>query len=130
MNPVKAIMAAAALLAAGCFSIEHARIQATGEYHVFASNYGWYLFGSLPIVCGNANPDAVLPFVFFRDDVTMDKIQRRVLSHSKNLNSGKVCNLSYYNDNMVLFEFPGVNFPVPVPYVLTYRGIQLSGGVK
>jgi hypothetical protein len=30
----------------------------------------------------------------------------------------------------VLFEIPGTDFPIPLPYILTYREIQLSGVLK
>ena len=36
-------------------------------------------------------------------------------------------NLTYTSYDSVMFEIPGSNIPVPIPYLLTYREIQLSG---
>ena len=125
-------LAAAAMCCAlsGCFTIENTKIAATGEHHVFVSNYGWYLFNCIPLACGNASPDPAMPFVIFRNDVTMDKIQRRFMERAKSLSDGEIFNLSYSNDDTVLFEVPGLEFPFPIPYILTYHEIMLSGGVK
>ena len=126
--PLAAVLIGGAL--SGCFTIENTKIAATGEHHVFVSNYGWYLFNCIPLVCGNAAPDACIPFVMFRNDVTMDKIQRRFMDRAKSLSDGEIFDLSYSNDDSVLFEVPGLEFPLPVPYILTYHEIMLSGGVK
>jgi len=114
----------------GCFSIQHANVQSTGEEHLFVSNYGWYLFGCVPLVCGNAAEDASLPFVFFRDDVTMDKIQGRFMKRAEEIGKKDIHSLAYSNDDKILFEIPGLNFPLPIPYVFTYREMQLSGVMK
>jgi len=117
-------------VAQGCFSVESARIESSGEEHLFVSNYGWYLFGCIPLVCGNASEDPFFPIVFFRDDVTMDKIQGRFMKSAKEMKHDKIYNLSYSNDDSILFEIPGLNFPLPIPYVFTYREMQLSGVMK
>ena len=38
--------------------------------------------------------------------------------------------MSYYTQESVLFEIPGTDFPVPLPYILTYKEVQLSGVMK
>ena len=38
--------------------------------------------------------------------------------------------MSYYTQESVLFEIPGTDFPVPLPYILTYKEVQLSGVLK
>ena len=131
-NKIIFLVAAAAISGAlsGCFTIENTKIEATGEHHVFVSNYGWYLFNCIPLVCGNASPNAKIPFVIFRNDVTMDKIQRRFMERAKSISDGEIHDLSYSNDDSVLFEVPGLEFPFPIPYVLTYQETMLSGVVK
>ena len=114
----------------GCFTIDHGNLLRTDEEHVLVSNYGWYLFNVIPIACGNANENRWLPWVMFRDDVKMDKIQRRFMMHAADEGREQMRNLAYTNYESVMFEIPGVNFPLPIPYVLTYREIQLSGVLK
>lgn len=63
----------------GCFSIDSADVPQTGEEHVHVANYGWYLFNIVPLACGNAAEDPNLPSIFFRNDVTMDKVQQRFM---------------------------------------------------
>ena len=116
----------AALFFNGCFSVETAIIKSTGKEHVLVSNYGWYLFDVIPILCGNASCDAFLPMMLFRNDVTMDKIQKRFFIYADE--HGKdASDLVYSNREQVLFEFPGSNISIPLPYLLTYREMQLSG---
>ena len=119
-------LAAASLALAGCVSLQHAPIRKIGGEHILVSNYGWYLFHFIPLACGNANEDRVAPWVLFRDDVLMDKLQTRFMdyAHARGLETE---DLVYKAKESVMFEIPGINLPLPVPYFLTYREIQLSG---
>ena len=121
-------MAAVAALAvvAGCFSIEKAVVGSTGEEHVLVSNYGWYLFHFLPVACGNASQGAALPSVFFRDDVTLDKVQDRFMRHAQE-EGREVLGLSCVSRESVMLELPGFGTTLPIPYLVTYREVQLSG---
>lgn len=130
MKTGKSIHIAAAALAcalsAGCFSLEKANLRTSGQEHVLVSNYGWYLFHFIPVACGNANRNAWTPWVVLRDDVTLDKIQSRFMEYAE----GQGCeasDLSYTTRESVMLEIPGTTFTVPVPYLLTYREVQLSG---
>ena len=114
----------------GCFSIDRADLMRTGEEHVLVSNYGWYLFGIIPLCGGNADVDAWTPWVLFRNDVTMDKIQNRFMQYKTANGHENVRDLVYNNYESVMFEFPGLGLPVPIPYVLTFKEIQLSGVMK
>ncbi len=120
------------LCLSGCFSIDRGPLVRTNEEHVLVSNYGWYLFHIIPLVCGNAAEDRVLPFIIFRNDVTMDKIQTRFMNYADSYGRRagvdiSVRDLAYTTRESVLFEIPGIHFPLPLPYILTYREIQLSG---
>ena len=116
----------AALFLAGCFSIERGQVRTTGEEHILVSNYGWYLFNCIPLASGNTNPDPIFPWVIFRNDVTMEKVQTRFMGYVNGMKKDAK-NLTYTSYDSVMFEIPGSNIPVPIPYLLTYREIQLSG---
>ena len=118
------------LILSGCFSIESSCLKTTGDSQVIVSNYGWYLFDFIPLACGNANENGYMPWVFFRNDVTMDKIQTRFFSYIGKKEGAKAVNLSYRTNESVLFEIPGSNIPIPLPYIFTYKEIQLSGVLK
>lgn len=116
----------AALALTGCFSIDVATNRMTNDQHILVANYGWYLFGQVPLVCGNISPKKISPCVFFRDDVTMDKIQDRFMSYAKKEHLTPR-DLTYHANEQVMFTLPGTTIAIPLPYVLTYREIQLSG---
>ena len=137
-SPLSIIAAFCAILLAGCYSMDVASNEAlrksgttdgTGNEqieHVLVSNYGWYLFNCIPIACGNTNTDPRLPWVIFRNDVTMEKIQSRFMAYVNGMKKN-VKDLAYTSYDSVMLEIPGSNIPVPIPYLLTYRELQLSG---
>lgn len=135
-------VAAPALLAlmAGCFSLETAPIggdasdgrfrlaasDGTPVEHVVVSNNGWYLFNLWPLASGNAAVGARFPWRFFRDDVDMSTLQSRLMQYA----AARGCDveeLNVFNDEQVLLSIPGSSFPVPIPYIATYREVQYSG---
>ena len=113
----------------GCFTLDTADIHTTGEEHICVGNSGWYLFNFIPLACGNASENPMMPWVFFRNDVTMDKIQHRFMSYA-NFYGKKPRDMCYYTQESVMFEIPGTDFPIPLPYILTYKEVQLSGVMK
>lgn len=129
MKPIltKFFAAMLAVHAAGCFTLESGTLARTGDENVLVTNYGWYLFGRFPIATGNANKDALAPFVFFRDDVKLDKIQKRLLDYSKTRPGKELRDITYHTRENVMFNLPGIEFQVPIPYVLTFREIQITG---
>ena len=94
--------------------------------HVVVSNYGWFLFDTVPVVCGNAKYDATLPVRFFSDHVKADILQDRITEYAAGKKADLV-DLHYFHNSNVLFSIPGLNLPIPIPYVLCYREIQFSG---
>lgn len=128
-----ALIAAAAGLS-GCFSFDTAVSVRTNEEHIHVENYGWRLFNCIPLTCGNATDPAsgshYGPWAFFRDDVTMDKLQRRMTDYAA-MHSGKtLTDLTYHNYDTIFVSIPFTSIPIPVPYVVCYREIQLSGVLK
>lgn len=117
------------LFTSGCFTIDSATPQSSNEEHVVVRNYGWKLFYVIPIVCGNANKNAWFPWAFFRDDVTMNKIQSRFMHYAASKGKNAI-NLEYRNYDTVMFALPLMEFSIPIPYFLCYNEIQLSGSLK
>lgn len=132
-NAIRILAMAALTLFGGCFNFEIAkspdfcRTQLLGNdgmpiAHVITSNYGWYLFNRAPIITGNAREGASSPWVMFRDDVTMDKLQARMITVAEKMQSDLVDVHATYVDTCML----------PIPYVNTtfgflwYKEIQLS----
>lgn len=131
--------AALLALAGGCFSLETAPIggdtakglrlhasQGTPVEHVVVANNGWYLFNLWPIACGNASVGARFPWRFFHDDVHQSILQNRLVNYA----AARGCDieeLNIFNDEQVLLSIPGSSFPVPIPYIATYREVQYSG---
>lgn len=122
----------------GCFSIERGPLRHSGEDHILVGNYGWYLFHCIPVACGNASKDPLVPFVSFRDDVTLDKIQSRFMDEAgkyaaergRELKDVDIHDLAYSTSESVMLTIPGFQVPLPIPYLLTYREVQLSGVIK
>lgn len=115
----------------GCYSFETSTSKVTGERHAIVMNYGWHLFNRIPLVCGNATPepDRCGPWAWFRDDVTFENTQKRFMEEIGTMN-GEVTDLSYWVRENFLYEIPFLQIPLPIPYLLTYREIQLSGVLK
>ncbi|MCR5752931.1 MAG: hypothetical protein K6G91_13325 [Kiritimatiellae bacterium] len=118
-------------LLAGCFSVDTATCTSTGDEHVVVSNYGWTLFNCIPLCCGNATKreDRFGPWAFFRNDVTMEKLQNRFMDYAKARGRELEC-LTYHKYETVLFNIPFTQIPVPLPYIVCFRELQLSGVVK
>lgn len=115
----------------GCFSVHSAQAPDGQGEHLVVRNYGWYLLNCIPVGCGNAAPDPLLPFVVFRDDVEMDRIQE-IFTEYAALKGKTPTELNYDVKDEVMSIFPllGYAVSIPIPYILTYREIQLSGVLK
>ncbi len=76
------LLAALAVWACGCASVERMAprqvkfrgVDETSE-QILVMNYGYYLFGSIPLFTGDLEDGGV---AFFRDDATLDKVQSHV----------------------------------------------------
>lgn len=113
----------------GCFSVEVAKEPGGQCTQITASNYGWYLFDFIPLVCGNPNENGILPCTFFQNRVTMDEIQSSLLAKAHN-HGDKVENLVWNNNDSVFLTIPLLDTPIPLPYIITYREMQLSGETR
>lgn len=137
MRPLFSTMTAMLLiLLCGCYSMETASNEAFRKSnaandgnapveHVLISNYGWYLFNCIPLVCGNASPDASFPWKFFTKQVSPAILHDRMMSYA-NSKKANVRNLIATHNEKVFFDIPGSDIPVPIPFLLCYQEIQLS----
>ena len=98
----------------------HSGMSGTPIEHVVVSNYGWYLFNCIPIECGNAKQGASFPWTFFRDEVTTDVVQNRLTAYAAR-KGAHLAELNLYVNDNVLFEVPGLQIPIPMPYILCYH---------
>lgn len=125
---MKNIMLALALaLSAGCFSVEVAESPVLGPDsagHVMVSNYGWTLFGCIPVVCGNANAESWCPFTFFWNDLKPEFAKDKL--DAVTAERGAVAtDVWYYGTNDVLFDF----YYAPIPWIIVYKEVNISANL-
>ena len=94
--------------------------------HVLISNYGWYLFNCIPLVCGNATRGESFPWKFFTDQVNPILLHDRLMTYA-NSKDANVKNIVFSRDERVFFDVPGTEIPCPLPFLVCYQEIQLSG---
>ena len=120
------------LILSGCFSLEHCQSKRAGVENVVVSNYGWQIFGTVPIFCGNATSEKngrVGEWAFFRDDVTLEKVQARFMEYV-NSTGREVSDVSYHNYSSTFFTVPFTSVSIPLPYIVCYKEILISGVLK
>ena len=121
------MFAAALALSAGCYSVEIAESPVLGPLsagHVTVSNYGWTLFGYVPVVCGNANADSWCPFTFFWNDLKPEQAKARLDAVAAERNATET-DVWYYGTNDVLFDF----YYSPIPWIIVYKEVNLSANL-
>ena len=114
-------------LLAGCFTVEMASSPSLGEdsvAHVTIGNYGWMLFGCVPLLCGNANFDSWCPFVFFRDDIKPEFAYEKLMALAEEKGC-RVEDINMLGDNAVLFDA----YYAPVPWIIVYKETNLSANL-
>lgn len=136
MNKLKhaACIAAASISLAGCFSVEMASSPVLGEdvaKHVTVETYGWYLFGGIPLACGNENLDSWCPFSLFCDEVRPE-IAYGKLKDAAIKENCKIRDFHFVNDNDVLFEAFNVTFPwiIVTKEVCISANLSKKGGLE
>ena len=111
----------------GCFSVDVVESPALGERsggHAVVCNYGWTLFGCVPLVCGNENPDSWCPLTFFKDEIKPELAHGKLIALAKE----RGCDLEDLNlmgDNFVLFDA----WYAPIPWILVYKETNLSANL-
>ncbi|MBQ0033366.1 MAG: hypothetical protein KBT68_11285 [bacterium] len=98
----------------GCMSTEVSKSEVCGTEHIFVSDFGWKLFNWIPI---------------FRSDITLERVQKELMSESTR--RGKVAtDLTVHTYDTVTFDIPLVVITIPIPYIICYHEIQVSGVLK
>ena len=95
-------------------STEVAKSEVCGTEHIFVSDFGWKLFNWIPI---------------FRSDITLERVQKELMAEAGR--RGKVAtDLTYHVIDRVSFDIPLLVVTLPIPYVICYHSVQLSGVLK
>ena len=125
-------MCAGLCLTSGCFSIDRAdttliiffsMIGSDGQpkKHVVVSNFGYYLFNSVPLVCGDVRDRGGI--IFFENQVTVPDVQAVLVDEAEK----NRCHL----ENLQTFYESTCTMPL-IPYIqsslglLWYREIEMS----
>ena len=95
----------------GCMSTEVSKSEVCGIEHIYTSDYGWKLLNCIPL---------------FRPDITIERVQKELASEA-NRRGKTVSELVYHTEEEVTFNIPLVVITLPIPYVLCYHEVQLSG---
>lgn len=98
----------------GCMSTEVSKSEVCGTEHIFVSDFGWKLFNWIPI---------------FRSDITLERVQKELMAESNR--RGRVAtDLTVHTYDKVTFDIPLVVITIPIPYIICYHEIQVSGVLK
>lgn len=117
----------ASTMLAGCFTEDVVESSVMGERsagHVVICNYGWTLFGCVPIVCGNANADSWCPFTFFKDEIRPEYAHAKLFALAETRGTS-VEDLHELGDNDVLFDA----WYAPVPWIIVYKETNVSANL-
>lgn len=93
--------------------------------HYQIQNFGWYLFGSIPLACGDIDHDANIGFSLFHDLVRTDLLTDELNRRAQNIGAKPQC-VATLNTDRITFQVPGTSFPLILPYIICYREVQIS----
>ena len=129
MNKLKhaACIAVASISLAGCFSVEVASSPVLGEdvaKHVTVENYGWYLFGCIPLACGNEKLDSWCPFSLFCDEVRAPIAYAKLKDVARRENC-EIVDFYMIDDNSVLFEA----YYMTIPWIMVRKEVSISANL-
>ncbi len=122
-----AAASAMSLLLSGCFSVKVASSPILGEdvkSHVTVDNYGWYLFGCVPLACGNEKLDSWCAFSLFRDEVRPEIAYGKLKDVATRENC-EIRDFRMINDNDVLFNF----FDFNIPWIIVTKEVRISANL-
>ena len=92
-------------------STEVSKSEVCGIEHIYTSDYGWKLLNCIPL---------------FRPDITIERVQKELTTEA-NRRGKTVSELVYHSEEKVTFDIPLVVVSIPIPYLLCYHEVQLSG---
>lgn len=118
---------ALALACSGCFTLDQAKsplLAPDAEAHVVVRNYGWNLFGSIPLACGNADVDSIWGSTFFIDEVTPAVVHRVLARHAAETGYD-IRDFQIFHDRKALFVPLSIGY-VPIPWIVQYKEVDIS----
>ena len=108
------IALSATLCLTGCMSTEVSKSEVCGTEHIYVEDFGWKLFNWIPI---------------FRPDITLERVQKELMAESNR--RGKIAtDLTLHTYDTVTFDIPLIVISIPIPYIICYHEIQVSGVLK
>ena len=119
---------ALALVCSGCFTLDCAEsplLAPDSDAHVVVRNYGWNLFGFIPLVCGNADIDSFWGSTFFKDEVTLE-IAHGVLAQYVADSRCEIRDIMMMADRKALWAVPLFVVPISLPWVVQYKEVNIS----
>lgn len=122
-----AAASAMSLMLCGCFSVKVASSPILGEdvkSHVTVDNYGWYLFGCVPLACGNEKLDSWCAFSLFCDEVRPEIAYGKLKDVATRENC-EIRDFRMVNGNDVLFDFFGYN----IPWIVVTKEVKISANL-
>ena len=121
------LVVCALALCAGCYSVEVTESPVLGPSsagHVTVSNYGWTLFGCVPLVCGNANSESWCPFAVFWNDLKPEQAKARLDAVAAERGAVEE-DVWYFGTNDVLFDC----YYAPIPWIIVYKEVNFSANL-
>ena len=115
-------------LATGCFTVDTATsalLAPDADEHVIVRNSGWYLFGCLPLVCGNPDLDSSWGSTFFSDEVTLEVAHDALVRHAANTGR-EVRDIMVLDDREALFSISLPVVSVSIPWVVQKKEANVS----
>lgn len=131
-----AVAALASALLSGCYSIHVASSQEFSNCriaaeenrvptaHMLVQNDGWFLFDRLPLVCGNTDTESWFPWTLFKDEVSMDYVQKAIVRRAK-MRGERIVQMNAVNHNATLMSLPGTQ-GLAIPYLICHHNTQIS----
>ena len=92
--------------------------------HILVENDGWFLFDKIPLICGNANTASWFPWTFFKDEVSMEYVQK-VIKRRAEQRGERIIQMNSINNNITLMQFPGTQ-GASIPYIICHHETQIS----
>lgn len=132
------LASAVALASAGCYSVRSAvsptlaGCRLAGDdseivAHLCIQNFGLYLFGTLPVFCGDPDGPSWFPISFFHDRVNDDELARCLVREAGKFGSDiEIADVTQSNSDTIAFNPPGFDIPIVVPYIICFRDNQIS----
>lgn len=114
-------------LTTGCFTVDSgtsALLAPGADEHVIVRNYGWNLFGCVPLVCGNADVESFWGSTFFSDEVTLDVVHEVLARHAA-AGGREIRDVVALDDRQALFVPFSISY-IPIPWIVQYKEVNVS----